>query len=404
MSIVRNPANTMRRGRVGETTYYVSGGQQIARQALNSSNYGSSARRSQSQQSRRVLWANLVNFYKVSSSWMPKAFETKKRNQSDYNKFMAVNIGSASVALTKAEAAAGACIAAGYIVSQGSLPSIEVTATASAWYTNLKLGTLTIDTDTTVAQFSEALVDNNGHCRIGQQLSFVSYQQSVDALGTPRLICRCYEVTLSDDNAALLRNYLPEFCSQTVGGNLGTNSNISVGGFAYILSEQANNGLLVSTQQLVLNNSALISQYTSEAQRKKAIASYGVDTEVVLSPVSTVAQTPESQPNYVSYISIDGVTYPAGSYVGPVSNLKSKEITVIMANDLDSAIVSARYRSGGSYGSPVSTITGSGKTWQFQGSDVWTRTGALDQLEFTTQDNSIYTIEFATSQSTGGDF
>lgn len=404
MSIVRNPANTMRRGRVGETTYYVSGGQQIARQALNSSNYGSSARRSQSQQSRRVLWANLVNFYKVSSSWMPKAFESKKRNQSDYNKFMSVNIGTAAVALTKAEAAAGACIAAGYIVSQGSLPSIEVTATASAWYTNLKLGSLTIAANTTVQQFSQALVDNNGHCRMGQQLSFVSYQQSVDALGTPRLICRCYEVTLSEDNTDPLRDYLPEFCSQTVANNLGTSSDISVGGFAYILSEQANNGLLVSTQQLVQNNSALISQYTSEAQRKKAIASYGVDSEVILSPVSTVAQTAEAQPMYIQSIQIGDKTYRSGDYIGVANTLSGKSLTVVLSSAKFEGVSSIQFisSSAGKYNATNPTVNGNTITATIQSSI--TGASPVVSLTITLSDNVVVTMPFAATETTGGDF
>lgn len=332
MGIVRNPANTMRRGRVGETTYYISGGQQIARQALNGSNFGESARRSEAQQRRRVLWANLVNFYKASRFWMPKAFETKKRNQSDYNKFMQLNINTSKIALTKTESESGACVAAAYIVSQGSLPSIRVSEGNQQWTTNIGVGALSIDDETTVGEFSRAVIANNGHIVEGMQLSFVSYQQSVDVLNIPRLISRLYEVTLNSESSELLRDYLPDFCSDVVDGFLSTNTMISTGGFAYILSQQTSTGLQVSTQQLTVNNASLLAVYTSTAQRDKAVDSYGLDTEVVLSPVTLNSQTAEDQPNYIEYVEIDGVKYYPGSYLGTLASLSGKTVTVTTAN------------------------------------------------------------------------
>lgn len=331
MAIVRNAANTIRKGRIGETTYYVSGGQQIARQSRNDSNFGESARRSEAQQSRRVMWANLVNFYKVSAGWMPKAFETKKRNQSDYNKFMAVNIGNSTIALTKDESAAGACIAAPYIVSQGSLPSIEIVQLTNQWRTNLAIGQLQIDEETTNAQLTAALEASNANVHAGMQLSFVSYQQSVDPLGTPRLICRCYEITLSRTSSDVVRDFLPEFCSQSIQGYLGTNNNISIGGFAYILSELVTGGLKVSTQQLVSTNSDLISQYSSSVHINEAIISYGLDQEVILSPSGTVIQEAEAQPVYLTKVISGSRTYTSGSYLGRVNNLPDTALQLVLS-------------------------------------------------------------------------
>lgn len=335
MGVVRNAANTKIRGRVGQTTYYVSGQQQIARQALNNSNYGETARRSEAQQNRRVLWANLVNFYKVSAGWMPKSFETKKANQSDYNKFMQVNIATARVALTKGEAAAGACVVDEYLVSQGSLPSIEIVTLSNQWRTNLALGTLTIGDTTTNAELTAALVANNANVRAGMQLSYVSYQQSVDPLGTPRAICRCYEITLSRTDTSLVRDHLPDFCSQTVSGNLGTGTNVSVGGFAYILSELQGGALRVSTQQLVVNNGVLIDQYTSAIQVASAVSSYGVDKEVILSPLGTVAQTPEERPVYITKLTSGDRTYVSGDYLGKISQLPSPDVVISLSGDED---------------------------------------------------------------------
>lgn len=333
MAVVRNAANTVRRGRIGETTYYVSNGQQIARQARNDSNYGETARRSEAQQSRRVLWANIVNFYKASSSWMAKAFETKRNGQTDYNKFMQVNVGAARINLTREQAAAGACVADNFIVSQGSLPSVEMTLQLSSWVTNINLGNLVIGDSTTNAEFTAAIESNNANLRRGMQLSFVSYQQTVDALGIPRLISRLYEITLDAESQSIVRNYLPVFCSTTIDGKLGTNSNLSIGGFAYIVSDLSSGSLRVSTQRLNTINAALIAQYTSQEQKDAAIASYGLDSEVVLSPVGTNPQTPEGQPLYIEYMDWGEGVKVANSYVGAIDDIMGLSLDVYLSSD-----------------------------------------------------------------------
>lgn len=322
----------VRKGRVGDATYYVSKGQQIVRQARNDSNYGETARRSEAQQERRIMWANLVNFYKASAEWMPAAFETKNRAQTDYNKFMSVNMNNARIALTKAQAAAGACVVDGFLVTQGSLPSVEITRTDDAWYTNIGLGTLQIDNNTTNAELTAALIDNNTNIQEGMQISFASYQQSFDAMDTPRVICRLYEITLSLTDQSKVRSYLPDFCSTSVNGMLGTSNNISKGGFAYIVSDKRAGRVRVSTQYLQVYNSEAIVLFTSEMQRRQAIASYGIDTEVVLSPTGTNAQNPEPQPNYIQSVRVEGVIYKEGDYLGSLQSLAGKAIYVMMAN------------------------------------------------------------------------
>lgn len=406
MAIVRNAANTIRKGRIGETTYYVSGGQQIARQSRNDSNFGESARRSEAQQSRRVMWANLVNFYKVSAVWMPKAFETKKRNQSDYNKFMAVNIGSSTIALTKEESAAGACIAAPYIVSQGSLPSIEIVQLSDQWRTNLALGTLVIDDETTNAQLTAALEASNANIHEGMQISFVSYQQSVDPLGTPRLICRCYEITLSRTSSDLVRDFLPEFCSQSVGGYLGTNTSISIGGFAYIVSELVSGGLKVSTQQLVTNNDDLIDQYSTNIHINEAIRSYGLDQEVILSPSGTVMQEAEAQPVYVVKVESGSRTYTSGSYMGTVASLPAQDMYLTLSSpvsrigsEIDNVVVI--FADGQRASTGIDDI--SGAVIYFDVSESASFTAKIRSIVVEFSNGLEVPINFATTEDTGGD-
>lgn len=318
MGIIRNAANRKIRGRIGDTTYYVSMDRQIARQALNSSNYGESARRTEAQQNRRVRWANLVNFYKLSKSWMPKAFETKRSGQTDYNRFMSVNINNSTVALTKDQAITMACVVEPFIISQGSLPTIEITPVQNAWTTDIALGDLAIVDATPVSEFSKAVIGSNKHIKEGMQLSFVSYQQFVNNQGTPSVVCAFYEVTLNTTSTDRLRDYLPNFCSMSVGNCLGTSDQISIGAFAYIISDSSNGTIQVSSQTLINNNASLIEAFSSLDQFKKAVDSYGVDKEVVLSPISQVMQSPEKQPVGINsvFFKYAGKTFVDGDYVG----------------------------------------------------------------------------------------
>lgn len=336
MGVIRNSANRIIKGRVGDMTYYVSNGQQVARQALNNSNYGASAMRSDAQQNRRVRWSNLVNFYKLSKRWMKKAYESKEGKQSDYNKFMQLNVNSARIALTKTQAVQGACIIDAFQVTQGTLTPIEITKVGSQYKTSLSLGSLSIDENTTVGDFTAALVNNNPSVLDGMQLSMVSYQQSVDSQGIARAICTFYEVTLNAESTDKIRDFLPAFCSQSLQGYLATNDNISLGGFAYILSNQVNGKILVSSQVLTVNNTALITQYSSATQFAEAVDSYGVTNEVVLSPNTVNAQERVTPPLYLSTFKVGSTTYASGEYIGAMSLVGGKacEITLSTSTDL----------------------------------------------------------------------
>lgn len=287
MALVRNAANTLRKGRIGETTYYASKGRQIARQALNNSNYGESARRSLAQQRRRVKWANLVNFYKLCSGWMPKAFESKKPGQTDYNKFMQLNVNAQRVALTRDQAINGGCVVDAFAITQGTLQPITGAIENDAAATNLVCGQ--IDSgwmNMTVAQLSTALIENNSFVKEGQQLSLVVVDNSLDGNGVPRAEVRFYEVVIDSSNSESLYKYFPNdsLGNKTSGTGLIVPLRTHVG-VAMILSEQTDTGLKVSSENLA-GTFTLAEQFSTAAVVDAAIETYGLDKEVVLNPDS----------------------------------------------------------------------------------------------------------------------
>lgn len=287
MALVRNAANTLRKGRIGETTYYASKGRQIARQALNNSNYGESARRSLAQQRRRVKWANLVNFYKLCSSWMPKAFENKKAGQTDYNKFMQLNVNTQRVALTRDQAINGGCVVDAFAITQGTIASVTGSFAAPLIETRLNLPAADLPSaNTTVGEFAAALIAANNDIMSGMQLSIVEVQQSLDSNNVPRSAVRLLEVVLDPNSTELLSKYIPTSMIASEGDHLMAvmPGQTNVAG-AVIISQLTDTGLKVSSETLS-GDFTMAGQYATAAVVDAAIETYGLDKEVILNPDS----------------------------------------------------------------------------------------------------------------------
>lgn len=278
--------------------------------------------RTESQMGQRVKWANLVNLYRANRSWMRYAYETKKSNQSEYNKFMSLNVTDSRIYLTKPIANAGGCVVDTYIITQGSLPSIEFVPTTNSYFaSNIEIDDTTNLNTISVKDFSDMVVRLNPAIRYGDQLSFIRMTQMTNAsTGVPYVVVREYEVIINTNDLLPLSNYLPTDLITTWGGSpsylaVGTAAGRS-GGFAMILSRTISGKTYVSSQRIVpVAMDAYIEAFSSQAALQAAIGSYGVSNDAFLS--STYA----SQDNQAStmlallyaYENAEGGQYPAGS-------------------------------------------------------------------------------------------
>lgn len=263
--------------------------------------------RTASQMGQRVKWSQLVNFYRSNSRWMKYAFETKKSNQSEYNRFMQLNVGSSNVYFTKDQAAAGASIVLPYIMTQGSLPSIEYQEEAGAWWTNIYYPTgAAVNAQTTVAEFSQNLISVNPAIRQGDQLSFIRFTQMFNSdTGIPYVIVRTYEIVLDIASSGLVGSYLPlDYIGiQTVGTSpsLVVIDSYNAGGFLMCLSRTQGGKTFVSSQSIITTRMAdTISSFSSNAQLAAAVESYGESADAFLS--STTADTNTQAPTPLSII------------------------------------------------------------------------------------------------------
>lgn len=300
--------------------------------------------RTQAQMTQRIKWSNLVNFYRANQSWMKYAFETKKQNQSEYNKFMSVNVTASQIALTKDMAASGAVVAYPYIITQGSLPAVEWNNAPTVAKSNIFIGpNNTMEDYDTVGKFSRDLIQYNGALREGDQLSLIRVTQMTNnATGYPYIVVRKYEVILDSNSGIDLSNYIPtDFFSADASetkNTLNVPKTNRQGGFAVIISRTIGGKTYVSTQSLVIvNNEQLIAQYSSAAAVQEAIASYGESADAFLS--STSANTVNSQPVGLSinYATVNNLNYTSYAQTPTWEDLNSVPVTLCFNDNIPAA-------------------------------------------------------------------
>lgn len=282
-------SNQRRVGRVGDTTYYVRDGEQIARQSRNNSNYGETASRSEAQQLRRVKWANLVNFYRACQFWMPKAFESVKQGQTMYNKFMQLNINESRVALTKDMAQSGCCCPELYQVAKGSFPQIQLSA-GDATFDNKSsiVVTQAISGTTTVGDLAADIISNNEEVIEGDNLAFVFFYSSRDAQDYPYLRSVYKEITLNTSSTVLVSSIIPvDVIGKTSDGFLGITPQTGQWDFTQftvIRTRKENGKLRVSSAFVGVAPVSFIGDFITADWYDECIASYGVDENVPLDP------------------------------------------------------------------------------------------------------------------------
>lgn len=300
--------------------------------------------RTQSQMAHRARWANCVNMYRVNSSWLKYAFETKKSNQSEYNKFMSLNAANSPIFLTKQEAAAGACVVAPYIIMQGSLPSIDIQPDAGSWKTNVYLGPDEPSlSSASIATVSALLLQYNPAIREGDQLSFIRLTQLTNpSTGIPYVVVRKYEVIINSTDSRLWSDFMPvDYIGVGADDNLSylfVQNSGAAGGFVLGLSRTIGGKTYVSTQSIIVaNNDAMISAYSSQAALQRAIDSYGESEEAFLSSTTANELPVAPVPNSILSVKVDNVTYTPGIRYANLPNWASKQLQIFFTSNISGA-------------------------------------------------------------------
>ena len=234
----------------------------------------------------RTKFTNIIAMYKGIRPLINYGFESKPKNLSDYNMFVKVNMQRTPVYLTKQAIAGGACVAAPYQFTQGSLPAIVVTGSGNGAKTDIYLGGITLGSATTVAQFAQAVVENNADYRYGDQISFFRIAQKVnEETGIPYCQFSASKVVLdAADTETKLWDAVNRVGFSAVDSVLGHSESNFVGAFGWVHSRKTDGKTLVSSQSLVAVNDALLAEHQGDMAYNLAKSSYGQSTEAFLVP------------------------------------------------------------------------------------------------------------------------
>ena len=247
--------------------------------------------RTPAQQRQRTKWGNVVQMYKGICPLINYGFESKAPGCSDYNMFMKVNMKNSDIYLTREEVAGGACIAAPYQLTQGTLPSIVIVGSGENARTDIKLGDLKIDANTLVKDFAMAVVSNNADYDFGDQISFFDVLQRVNAVtGIPYCQFLATNVVLDKASEVKLLDMVSKYGFATVDGFLGHIEGEGAGVFGWVHSRKASGKTLVSTQSLINNNAEVIAEYSGAEAYKRSVKTYGGESSAFLTPGTTTTQ------------------------------------------------------------------------------------------------------------------
>ena len=247
--------------------------------------------RTPAQQRQRTKWGNVVQMYKGICPLINYGYEAKPAGCSDYNMFMKANMKLTDIYLTRDEVAGGGCIAAPYQLTQGTLPSIVTSGEGDNVRTDISLGDLTINTETTVKDFSMAVVSNNADYDFGDQISFFDVLQRVNAVtGIPYCQFLATNVVLDKASEVKLLDMVSKYGFATVDGFLGHIEGEGAGVFAWVHSRKSSAKTLVSTQTFVNNNAEMIAEYSGAEAYKRSVKTYGGESSAFLTPGTTTTQ------------------------------------------------------------------------------------------------------------------
>ncbi len=258
--------------RVGDVTLYLRGGMLVARVRHNSSRPRQATKK---QMDWRLRWCNQNNLWKAFPPLRRPAFEGRKPGTSDFNRFLSHAMQTEPVYLTRSQVDNGACVLTSVVVSEGTLPEINVTHDGIAPATDIALGNLVIDDVTTVGTLSAAIVRHNRQFGYGDGLLFYAARQLADPLlGMPVVKVECAEVVLDGgDGRLLLHDGVARLGFASRAGVLAAAAPMQ-GGVAWVHTRGDGSAVRRSTQRMVVDNAAL-ARYSGGDAFEAASRSFG---------------------------------------------------------------------------------------------------------------------------------
>lgn len=275
------------RGKVGSMVFARRAGEQITRPY----NANPKNPKTLAQMRRRIKWANLINSWRLLKPWIQMGMQSKKTTQSDYNKFVSLNLNQSLAFLLKEEAAQGAVILSDYVVTTGVL---GLRAMQSAAITNIVVPPTADFERMTIGQLSFAIIQSNQGFAIGDQITVLGLGQRLEA-GLPVVDVCGFKFLLTDATDARIANTaIEKYGTIAPAVSDGFLSFEFVGveydtyGGAVIQSRLSSDGILMLSDSRILayysTGGAQMATNPFSTSATEALNSYGYNPDVFLSP------------------------------------------------------------------------------------------------------------------------
>lgn len=287
MAKSRNQFSDLPPGRYDGITVYLRNGVVVKRCSKNERGNPSKSR---IQTAGRVRWNNVQHLWSTfPKEWRPR-YQNRAAGCSNYNTFMSLNMHGTPIYFTRQEAENYASVLVPLVVSHGILKEVVVEYDGTGLASNIVMGDFAITPQTTVGQFSKAIVENNRDFGHDDRLTFVVGTQMMDTLA-PRARFMCHTVVLD------LLSEQP--LAEAVGGSDGFEvrggvlaSQVTTGAATWVHERPTADGeTLVSTQRLWCDNEEMIALYTSPEALERAAATYSKGKVDFLAPEPTLADS-----------------------------------------------------------------------------------------------------------------
>ena len=221
------------------------------------------------------LWSRFDNDLRPS-------FEKNAQDLNNFNTFMSLNSAIDPVFLTRKMTDGGACIATHAQISQGSLPNPITIADNSqrTAISDIAIGNLQLTSATTVAQFSDAVLNNNAPSRFLEQDiigCYLVHQRIQPQTNYPVVIIQASRVCLNThDNKPLFLVVNPLIGFQATNGFLSfPHPTFTLGAYLQTRPDPLNNTLRLATNQFLQGDNPLILQYSTPEAFTAAANTYG---------------------------------------------------------------------------------------------------------------------------------
>lgn len=313
-------------GKVGSLVFARRLGQQVTRPY----NATPANPKTRSQMSRRIKWANVINMWRLMKPFIQMGMQNRKTTQSDYNKFVSLNINQSEAYLLKDEARQGATLLAPYIITSGNL---GVRSMRSAAITDVAVGSINLAA-ATIGELSGAIISNNQGFQVGDQITVFALGQDLVA-GIPQVLPYAYKFLLaeqSDDTPAIDAIEVFGAVDPAVeDGFLAFEfSGVEYSSYAGAVVQSrllADGVLAVSDSRLAVDfevDGVSQSRNPFAVTQSEALASYGYNADAFLSPAS--AGEVEPMPS-VSVVTLNGSTVANG---GTYPMVQNGQVSVVM--------------------------------------------------------------------------